>query len=136
MPRNDGLLFSFCEKLRLSSFFERPETITNSLQRVDAARGCVSSAEVSFVSGDGFFSLRGPFVNLRDAVKTISNERPGALDTLAALPVGKPVYPPTDEPTEDLQGFFAPLQHIQCACVPSHGKRTIGFNVECLHVVA
>jgi hypothetical protein len=44
---------------------------------------------VNFVSGDGFLSLPGPFVNLRDAVKAISDERPGALDTLATLPVGK-----------------------------------------------
>jgi hypothetical protein len=97
----------------LISFFERLKAITNSLQRVDTARGRVSSAEVSFVGGDGFLSPPSPFVNLRDAVKTIGNERPGALDALAALPVGKPIFPPTDEPTEDLHGFFASLQHIQ-----------------------
>src|SRR5271155_2248651 len=82
----------------LISFFECLKTIPNSLQRVDTAGGCVSSAEVSSVSGDGFLSLPGPFVNLRDAAKAISDERPGALDTLATLPIGKPVFPPTDEP--------------------------------------
>jgi hypothetical protein len=124
-----------CALGSLTSFFECLKTIANSLQRVDTARSCVSSAEVSFVSGDGLLSLSGTFVNPRDAVKAISDERPGSLDTLATLPVGKPVIPPTDEPTEDSQGFLAPLKHIQRSCVTPHGKRTIGLNIQRLHVV-
>lgn len=119
----------------LLSFFECPKAIPNSLQRVNTAHSCISSAEVSFVSGDGFLSLSGTFVNPCDAVETISNERPGALDTLATLSIGKPVFPPTDESAEDFQGFFAPLKHIQRSCVTPHGKRTIGLNIQRLHVV-
>src|ERR1700677_3073383 len=120
---------------RWSTFFECLETIPNRLQRIDTTRGCVSSAEVSFVSGDGSLSLPGPLVNACNAVKAIGDERPGTLDTLATLPVGKAVFPPTDEPTVDLQGFFAPLQHVESSGITPDGKRTVGLNVECLHVV-
>jgi len=119
----------------LISFFECLKTIPNGLQRVDTACGCVSSAKVSFVGGDGFLSLTSSLVNACNAVKAISDDRPSTLDTLATLPVRQSVFPPTDEPAVDLQGFFAPLQHVERSRVTPDSKRAIGLNFQRLHVV-
>ncbi len=115
--------------------FKSLKIIPNSLQRVDTARRTVSHAEMSFVSGDGFFSLTVPLVDPRGAVKAIRDQRPGTLNILAALPIGKRVFSPADESAIDLQGFPAPLQHVQRSCVTPDGKRTVRLNVECLQVV-
>lgn len=119
----------------LACFFEHGDALPDGLQRVDTSSTPSSPLQVCPVSGNRLLSLSGRLVNLGDAVKAVGDKGAGTPNTLTALPVGKRVFSPTDEPAVELQGFLSPVQHIKRSCVIPDGERAIRLNMKRLQLV-